>query len=876
MNQVQNRSAFAHINTYMGSVHRYREEINRLQAAWDNLSLLGQLSGTGTDMTETRLAFSNLTNAVLEELSSETLLKLVAGLSAKAQVIIDILVRNLFERTADVGFISTDEDVRQFLLQTRHEGVDEQALFKLRMRFKEYAQKYSVYSNIILLDPQGKVLVQLDEDNPVGYSTDPLIAEAKNTSMPYVEVFRKSDLLPNQGESLIYAYRVTSHNDSAVLGVLCLCFRFENEMQGVFANLIAPDSWLVGLMLDQNHRVIASSDPYHVPLHARLEVAAEGKDWLLTRFAGREYICVSKKTHGYQGYMGPDWMGHVMVPLQHAFSQDIQAIANSIDSELLSKVMRSPLLFSKNLLEIPKQAALIQNKLNQSVWNGSIWQSRSLENKNNKFSKLLLGEMSNTGLKTQNIVEKSVSELYQTVVAGMLENSSFHAALSVDIMDRNLYERANDCRWWALTTVFKTVLSQPQTSNEDSAQVANILRYINSLYTVYENLVVFDRNGKVIAVSNPNYEHLCGTFIEEDWARATKTCNNSQEYVVSRFEPSIFSGGKPSYIYATCIRSDDGFGIVGGIGAVFDSEKQFASMLGDALPHGVDGAPIKGSFTLFVDGELKIISSTIESQKVGDSFTIHPDICELEPGQTGFDIAIYEGLYYAVGACASSGYREYKSETDSYRNQIVGLIFIPLGSIEEIHALIASDNALQKNQFKPSDSAASALTQEYASLYIENSWFGLPASEVVEAVEAIHIRPIPDSPQQLAGIVQYGSEFLPVVNAAYLLGYPKSDLHYGQQIIVIEAEGNRPRFGLLVASLGEIPPIDRAQIESISKIFPDSNSKLIDGVVRLSSVSNPNEMLIVLSVEGIFEQVKLPNFDPLSFAPIRKVELSPN
>jgi hypothetical protein len=32
------------------------------------------------------------------------------------------------------------------------------------------------------------------------------------------------------------------------------------------------------------------------------------------------------------------------------------------------------------------------------------------------------------------------------------------ASLAINIMDRNLYERANDCRWWALDPVIANFL----------------------------------------------------------------------------------------------------------------------------------------------------------------------------------------------------------------------------------------------------------------------------------------------------------------------------------------------------------------------------------------------------------------------------------
>ena len=104
---------------HMNTVEEYRETLHGLQAVWDNLTLLGQMSGAGTDMSDTRQAFSCLTGNLLNRLGEETLQKTVVEMSAKAQVAIDILVRNLFERTADIGFLAIDDDIRTFLRRGR-------------------------------------------------------------------------------------------------------------------------------------------------------------------------------------------------------------------------------------------------------------------------------------------------------------------------------------------------------------------------------------------------------------------------------------------------------------------------------------------------------------------------------------------------------------------------------------------------------------------------------------------------------------------------------------------------------------------------------------------------------------------------------------
>jgi hypothetical protein len=126
--------SLAGIIRHMQGVEDYREGLGNLQGAWDILSLLGQLTGAATEMSKTREAFQRLTGDLLNHLGKETRRKAVADLRAKAQISIDILVRNLFERTADIGFLSADDDIREFLLGN---GTRE----TLESHFREYVAK---------------------------------------------------------------------------------------------------------------------------------------------------------------------------------------------------------------------------------------------------------------------------------------------------------------------------------------------------------------------------------------------------------------------------------------------------------------------------------------------------------------------------------------------------------------------------------------------------------------------------------------------------------------------------------------------------------------------------------------------------------------
>src|SRR4029077_4472743 len=121
---------------------------------------------------------------------------------------------------------------------------------------------------------------------------------------------------------------------------------------------------------------------------------------------------------------------------------------------------------------------------------------------NNTFSKTLLREIGHTGARTRDVFSDAIGNMNQTVVSATLRDCRAKAALAIDIMDRNLYERANDCRWWALTTAFRRALMGQHIDPTVQSEITGILKTINGLYSVYTNLVVFDASVTIVATSN--------------------------------------------------------------------------------------------------------------------------------------------------------------------------------------------------------------------------------------------------------------------------------------------------------------------------------------------------------------------------------------
>ena len=263
-----------HLIRYMSDVQNFEKNMSTLSGKWDLLTLLGSMSNIGMDTSETRKAFEDLLDEPLLRLIEETFSKSLNELESKPQTAIYVLIRNLFERTADIVFLATDDDIRDYLLflhSTYMSASEEMREIKIRKkealteRFREYVAKYSVYENIVLLDTKGKVLVQLDTANPITHSKDPLIQESLRTYQGYVETYRASDLTHNK-PSLIYSYRVSDAQTDEPLGVLCLMFRFENELQSIFKKLTRENPYIALELLNPEGDVISSSSAHHVPV----------------------------------------------------------------------------------------------------------------------------------------------------------------------------------------------------------------------------------------------------------------------------------------------------------------------------------------------------------------------------------------------------------------------------------------------------------------------------------------------------------------------------------------------------------------------------------------------------------------------------------
>lgn len=813
----------------MPLLDEYREPLMRLQGAWDSLALLGQMSGAATDMADTRSAFEALTGRLLDSLARRQLRNAVRQLQGRAQVAIDILIRNLFERTADVGFLAADGPLRELLQADAQGAVNLDQVQSLRRRFGDYVAKYSVYDQVVLLAADGRRLAALDEARCAARVDDARLRQALQPGQAFVEVHGPSALLGG-ASGLIFAAAVQGADGAT--GVLCLSFKLEDEMLGLFRALCAGVSRSVLVLKDAQGRVLLTSDPWQIPLGAPLAGGGEAEGWRLD-FAGRDYLSCCAAASGYEGYFGPGWRAQMLQPLQHAFPDTAPEHRDERAAQVDTRE-----LFDEELRSIPLEARRIQRELSRSLWNGKL-RSRAHAQAGATggpdFAVTLLNEVERTGDQLRQVFERAIAQLEDGALGAVFDGVAFQSELAISIVNRNLYERANDCRWWALDARLQRALAEG-----DAAAAAEVLGSIHALYTVYALLLVFDPQGRVVAVSDPAQTHHVGRRLSGDWVGQTLGLRDSSQYVVSAHEACGLYGAQgqaPCLVYAAGVpHPAGGATLAGGIAIVFDGQPQFRAMLRAALPSQ------PGSAALLVTRAGEVVASSDERWSPGDRAPVPvSELAALQADRHVTGELEREGRVQAYGLAMSGGYREYRRDTPPHPQDLAALVLLPLGP----RSSQPSGDATQA-AFAPLPAGGGEVL-DLASFVVDHQWLGLPAAQVLAALERQRITAWPQAPAAVRGMLGFEGRMLPVLDLGQLLFHRPC----GEEAALLVCQtGAGQRLVLAVQQLGQVFVAGTAQLQP----SPTRPGWAAQALVRLLK-GQGQQMLTLLEADDLWRLV---------------------
>lgn len=221
----------------------------------------------------------------------------------------------------------------------------------------------------------------------------------------------------------------------------------------------------------------------------------------------------------------------------------------------------------------------------------------------------------------------------------------------IEIIDRNLYERSCDVRWWATDSAMVNCVENP--TDEAREHASYRLGVILESYTVYLDLWVVDLKGEVIATGRPSrYPGAKGARVSDTaWFRQALATRNGGEFTVDDVSHNRQLDGRTVATYATAIRRGgraDGE-VIGVLGIFFDWEPQ-----AKAVVEGVRLDDAERAYTrcLLVDARHRVIAASDGRGVLSEAVHLHTN------GRTMGHYTDNDGGF--VGFSVTPGYETYR------------------------------------------------------------------------------------------------------------------------------------------------------------------------------------------------------------------------
>ncbi len=254
-------------------------------------------------------------------------------------------------------------------------------------------------------------------------------------------------------------------------------------------------------------------------------------------------------------------------------------------------------------------------------------------------------------------IEDTAEELARTELQAKGTRFSDLAHNTIELIDRNLYERTADARWWATDSDLVTACMKSDDSaltSKASERIGVILRN----YTVYCDIVLVDTDGKIISNGGGRFNNLGEDVGNEEWFIEAMQTRNGTEYHVQDVHSSPFIDNNLTVAYSTAVREggETSGKVVGALCVFFDWD-QAVSIVKNVSFDRRDRARTR---TVYFSNKGQVIAAN------DDIGVLTEDISELGciqtalQGKKGFTEEELDGEPYLVAYASTPGYETYE------------------------------------------------------------------------------------------------------------------------------------------------------------------------------------------------------------------------
>lgn len=231
------------------------------------------------------------------------------------------------------------------------------------------------------------------------------------------------------------------------------------------------------------------------------------------------------------------------------------------------------------------------------------------------------------------------------------------ALTNIDLIDRNLYERTADVRWWA--TDINVVDAMTARSKEEYATVSNRFSAILNAYTVYYDLVLCDTDGNIVANGRPQkYDSVGKNFSDSEWFNRALHTSSGKEFGFQSVHRCPLINNNLALVYSSTVRENGNPNgkIIGILGTVFNWENLAQKIIHDVALNDVEKTNsrvciVDNDGLVLADSDERILDDTIDF--VGKN--------ELFCKKKSFVISEYKGNKCCIAHALSPGYETYST-----------------------------------------------------------------------------------------------------------------------------------------------------------------------------------------------------------------------
>lgn len=139
--------------------------------------------------------------------------------------------------------------------------------------------------------------------------------------------------------------------------------------------------------------------------------------------------------------------------------------------------------------------------------------------------------------------------------------------------------------------------------------------------------------------------------------------------------------------------------------------------------------------------------------------------------------------------------------------------------------------------------------------------YGIEIMDVKEIVRVQEIRPIPNSPVYVEGLLNLRGSFIPIINLHQRFQFARTELSEEDKllsgIVIIEIHGMQ--LGIIIDKVSRVMTIERSMIQAPPQMISGIGAEYIHGVVN-----EKGRYLIILDIRRLFDPKELRQLNRMS------------